>query len=345
MLLAMSCAHNVAQDAATGADGKTKGARNITLENGEGKAMGIVTYPGGDRVDWKVVELPDKSIGTLNIELKWTPPRPGLQLAFDVFDEWNQPIVVSKKVGKHKAGRVRTATVEKGAMNKKYFIRVYAPNRGDAGKYKLTLDFHESADTKIDWAKVDIPDPPKLAAVPENEYVCDDTSFDPKRRECLSFCPSAGAPQNWPGCRGHCPSPPDPNNKDCWDQICPNPPVREARACMREPLKHWPKCPDPNNPDADNPNCDHATVGPQSSRVVSVSVQGSDTLITIPIGSEKGVATSWKGMLLRGDSTDPLPDGEIEIVRVAAKQTLGKVHLTPDQVNRNLRVKLTPPPK
>ncbi|HEX7842305.1 MAG TPA: hypothetical protein VF469_32760, partial [Kofleriaceae bacterium] len=86
--LALSCAHNVAQDAATGADGKEKGAKPITLENGEGKAGGIVTYPGGDRVDWKLIELPDKQHGKLDIQLAWTPPRPGLQLAFDVFDEW-----------------------------------------------------------------------------------------------------------------------------------------------------------------------------------------------------------------------------------------------------------------
>ena len=50
-VLALSCARNVAQDAATGPDGKIKGARNITLENGEGKAQGIVTYPGGDRIE------------------------------------------------------------------------------------------------------------------------------------------------------------------------------------------------------------------------------------------------------------------------------------------------------
>src|SRR5215468_7790589 len=100
MILAASCAHNVPQDSNSGNDVKQKGAKTITLENGEGKSSGIVTYPGGDRVDWKLVELPDKQRGTLDVKLAWTPPRPGLQLAFDVFDEWNRPVVQSQKTAK-----------------------------------------------------------------------------------------------------------------------------------------------------------------------------------------------------------------------------------------------------
>src|ERR1044071_5903650 len=85
---ALSCAQNVSQDAKSGNDSKQKGARTITLENGEGKATGIVTYPGGDRVDWKLIELPDKQRGMMELKLVWATPRPGLQLAFEVFDEW-----------------------------------------------------------------------------------------------------------------------------------------------------------------------------------------------------------------------------------------------------------------
>ena len=83
----LSCAHNVPQDSASGDDGKQKGAKPITIDNGEGKASGVVTYPGGDRVDWKMIELPEKRLGTLDLELTWTPPRPGLQLRRDQEDE------------------------------------------------------------------------------------------------------------------------------------------------------------------------------------------------------------------------------------------------------------------
>src|SRR5687768_15534028 len=124
ILFTVSCAHNVNQDKATGEDGKTKGAKPLVLDNGQAKSSGIVTYPGGDRVDWKVIELPEKVRGTLDIKLQWQPPRPGLQLSFDVFDEWNTPIVQSKGAGKKKSkSRIRTASID-GAKGK-YFIRVF----------------------------------------------------------------------------------------------------------------------------------------------------------------------------------------------------------------------------
>jgi len=78
----VSCAHNVPQDSNTGKDGKPSGARALVLQNGEGHLAGIVTYPGGDRVDWRKVELPATS--KLELEMTYTTPRPGLRVAFDV---------------------------------------------------------------------------------------------------------------------------------------------------------------------------------------------------------------------------------------------------------------------
>ena len=207
-LLALSCAHNVPQDAATGNDGKIKGAKAITFENGEGKSSGIVTYPGGDRVDWKLIEIPDKVRGVLELKLQWTPPRPGLQLAFDVFDAWNTPIVQSKKtVKKHSRSRVRTATID-GARGK-YFVRVYAVGRGDAGKYKLTVDFKEqNGPIAFDLSKVEIPDPPKLAAVPEAEIPCDEFQFDQKNPACKLVCHRPAPRRTGPRARASAPTRP-----------------------------------------------------------------------------------------------------------------------------------------
>ncbi len=78
-MLFIACAHDVPQDSHTGEDGKTKGAKPINMENGEGKAKGVVTYPGGDGIDWKMVEVPEGKRGTLDFKLTWLPPRPGLQ--------------------------------------------------------------------------------------------------------------------------------------------------------------------------------------------------------------------------------------------------------------------------
>ena len=62
LLLVGACAKHVPQDKATGSDGKIKGARPIELDNGEAKVRGIVTYPGGDRIDWRSIELPKDQV-------------------------------------------------------------------------------------------------------------------------------------------------------------------------------------------------------------------------------------------------------------------------------------------
>jgi hypothetical protein len=341
-LLAASCAHNVGQDANTGPDGRIKGAKAIPLENGEGKAKGIVTYPGGDRVDWKLVELPEKKRGQLDLKLQWMPPRPGLQLAFDVFDEWNTPIVQSRATGKNKSlSRVRTASI--GDARGKYFVRVYAVGRGDAGSYKLTVEFKESSAMTIDLTKVDVPDPPKLAAVPEAEVPCDEFAFDQKIPACKAVCPQTGAPPGWPACKDKCSDPPDPNKPACWATMpCPNPPDRRVRACKPS---QWPKCVDFNNPDPNNPNCDNATAPPVTGRVIKNEVAGADTIITIGIGSDAGVGKGWTGRVLRGDTDTPIEGGEVTVIRVGKRETVGKVHLTTDQIAQNPHVKLSPPPK
>src|SRR5689334_1213816 len=70
------CAHRVKQDEATGPDGVAAGAIPIVLEEEarsdpkaavtyRGQARDVVSYPAGDRVDWKVLELPAQQRGTL----------------------------------------------------------------------------------------------------------------------------------------------------------------------------------------------------------------------------------------------------------------------------------------
>ena len=342
VLLALSCAHNVPQDSATGTDGKIKGAKEIKLENGEGKAQGIVTYPGGDRVDWKLVELPEKLRGSIDIKLQWQPPRPGLQLAFDVFDEWNQPIVQSKKMGKKTRSRVRTATIDNAKG--KYFIRIYAVGRGDAGKYKMTVDFKENqGPIALDMTKIDIPEPPRLAAVPVEEAGCDPYSFDIKNPACRSVCPASNPPPAWPACKGQCPEPADKENPACWATMaCPKPPDRRIRSCKATAFS---KCLDINNPDPDNPNCDNATAPPVTARVIKNEVQGGDVLVTVAAGSDQGVNKNWKGHVLRGDTDTAMDGGDVTVIRVGKRETIGKVHLTTDQISANPRVKLVPPPK
>ncbi len=340
ILVVASCAHNVSQDKATGPDGKYKGAKQLTMENGEARATGIVTYPGGDRVDWKLVELPEEQSGTLDIKLKWAPPRDGLQLAFDVFDQWHRPVFKSKKRNKKRSrSRVRNGSVDNAKG--KYLIRVYAVDRGDAGKYQLTVEFKQDAGAMgIDLATLEIPDPPKLAAVPEPEQTCDEFSFDMKNPACRMVC-GPGAPKNWPGCAGKCPEPPDPTNEACWDKVCPNPPTLRSKACMRNVAANFPPC-DKSQPNPENPKCNQKAE-PVVARVLKSGIQGGETVLTIAAGSDQGVASGWSGVVLRTGSDTPIDGSAFKIIRVGKRESVGKTRLTTDQVAANPRVKLSPP--
>lgn len=187
-----ACANNVPQDRATGPDGRIKGALPIALDQGEAKVRGIVTYPGGDRVDWKLIELPAGTRGTLDLQMSWTTPRPGLKVAFDVFDQWNVP-VINATSNRH-AGRTRSASIER-AMGK-YFVRIYAPRRMDAGAYTLAAAFTPEP-KPVPLPAFDYPDPPRLPSVPPPPSTCE--THDRHDLACEKVC-APGAPADWKGC-------------------------------------------------------------------------------------------------------------------------------------------------
>ena len=335
-LAIVACAHNVPQDEHTGADGRFAGAREIRLENGGAKVRGIVTYPGGDRVDWRFVELDKDKLGQLDIDLNWQAPRPGLKLNFDVFDQWNTQLATGKRSGKH----ARTASID-GAKGK-YFIRVYAVGRGDAGSYKLALDFKEQPpDIKMNLANVPVNDPPKLAAVPVDK-TCDESkgdTFDPKNEACFNVCPvNAPAPPHWTACDGPC-TVNDPANPACLDKFCPNPPTVRSKACMANKAI-FPPC-NPASPDPENWNCIKPK-DPVTARAIDIKISGGDTIVTVAVGSDNGVDRSWKGVLLRGESSDPLVGGNVTVINVTKRRTVVKVHLPSDLVQQNPQIRLTP---
>jgi len=332
--LVAACAHNVPQDAATGADGRIKGAHPIRLENGQGIARGIVTYPGGDRVDWKSIELPAGKRGTLELAMTWTAPRPGLHVAFDVFDQYNAPA----KAVEHHHRHSRQASIDHAQGT--YFVRVFAPNRGDAGAYKLVASFHEdSVQVPVNLAALEIPDPPKLAAVPLAVQPCD--TFDAKNPSCADQCPD-DAPATWRGCKTTCRTP-DVANAACWTSMaCPTPPDQRVADCMADPAKHWPVCPDFAHPDPGNPLCAATYIQPIEASILSVEQQGDAMLITIDVGSTSKIDETWHVHVLRGQTEELLVGGESKVLRVSKTRAVAKVRLTFDQVNANQRVRLTP---
>ena len=162
-----ACTRNIPQASNSGKDARYKGAKKIELENGEGRTKGIVTYPGGDRVDWKYFEIPEEKKGSIKINLRHKPPRPGLDVAFDVYDQYFARVARAKPSSRGK--RSKSLTV-KNMEPGKYYIQVYAPRRIDAGSYRLKLRFKERKEVaEVDIAALadQIPEPPTLPAVPE----------------------------------------------------------------------------------------------------------------------------------------------------------------------------------
>lgn len=331
------CPKNIAQDKRTGSDGRSKGARSIFLENGEGKTKGIVTYPGGDRVDWKSVTLPEGQVGTLSLKLSWRTPRPGLALGFDVFDEYGKRIV-TEKGGKKKRRRSRSRSADIEFAKGKYFIRVYAPFRGDAGAYTLRVAFTATGDSGFDWTTADVPEPPRLPAVPASEVPCDPINFDRKNPACANVCPSVYDP-NWLGCEKQCPRPPDVNNPACWATMpCPTPPRKEVKACRTE---DFPEC-DPDNRDPKNPRCEGFKRPSVRGKIINVQATSDGTIITINRGEEKNVKLGWSGRLLR-PSGKALEGSDFKIIKVTKREAVAKVRLNTDTVNANRDVELEEP--
>ena len=196
---AIGCVKNVPQHSHSGKDYRRKGAKKIKLdEDGEGRAKGIVTYPGGDRVDWKQFETPEgMGDGELKIKLRWKPPRRGLDLAFNVYDQYFHRVARAKPSKKRR--RSKSVTIDH-AVPGKYYIQIYAPRRIDAGAYRVSVQYEElpaTVEVKMDPSQ--IPDPPKLAGVPEpveeDPKVEDPKVEDPKVEDPKVEDPPADRPK------------------------------------------------------------------------------------------------------------------------------------------------------
>lgn len=161
------CLKNVPQNKDSGKDYRYKGAKKIEFDGDEVRVKDIVTYPGGDRVDWKQFEIPEGKQGDLRVRLSWRPARPGMDLSFVVYDQYFQRLEQAKP--SKSAKRSKSVKVQ-GVKTGKYYIQVYASRRMDAGRYTLRIRLRERKAAKVPTLEElagQIPDPPTLPAVIE----------------------------------------------------------------------------------------------------------------------------------------------------------------------------------
>ena len=224
----------------------------------------------------------------------------------------------SKKTGKKRSAAARPHRRSLENAKGKYFIRVYAVGRGDAGKYKLTVEFKETlVGPAFDPLKLEIPDPPKLAAVPEPSKPCDE--FNVRREEPGVQARCARRPARrraGRACKGKCPDPPDDRrSRRAGDDAVPQPARRARQGVQAERLV--PPCPDMKNPDPNNPNCDSSRPIRSSGASIGREVQGGDVdhhdRRRHAIRASK---TAGRASVLRGDSDKPLDGGDVTVIRV-----------------------------
>ncbi len=171
----VGCAQNISQKLNSGKDYRAKGAKKVRFRD-DGRwrsSRDVVTYPGGDRVDWKVIEIPEETPpGTLTIKVKFDLPRPGLDLAFDVFDSYYARIGRAKKSTgddlreQEMFGNTKRVTI-KNAGPGRYYVMIYAPRRTDAARYRVEAKLIAQKTSTEPEALANLPDPPTLAAIPE----------------------------------------------------------------------------------------------------------------------------------------------------------------------------------
>ena len=136
-----SCSPMVAQDAKSGADAKAKGAQKIRIgDDGEGTAKGIVTYPAATASTGRSSTCPRPA--TSRSRSSGTPPKDGEDLSFNVLDDTFH--IVRRVAPTPDTGKTVKKAELSGLIPGKYYVQIYASNRGDAGAYEVKVHWAES---------------------------------------------------------------------------------------------------------------------------------------------------------------------------------------------------------
>lgn len=333
---AAGCATTIAQDAKTGPDGKAKGAKKIRLgDDGEGSGTGIVTYPGGDRVDWKVFEIP--KTGDIEIALRWIPPRSGEDLSFNVLDD---TFHVKYRAKPSTDEKVKKSTTLSGVPAGKYYVQIYASTRGDAGEYTLNVKWTETRATVVATGDP-LPNPPRLAAVPGVVAATPGTPGTPNPAKPKGSAENPCAPNELavPACQV--------GTAVFTNPACPTaPPMPMGTPCPPQPVIN-PACPEagPLLPGAPCP----PVIVKKQAKIIERQIAGANEItITLDKGQNQGIAKGWTGVVLSGKAgSKPLGKSEFQIFKVTENESYGKIKGLPiNTFDENVRVELTsPPPK
>jgi hypothetical protein len=322
-----ACSPMVAQDAKSGADAKAKGAQKIRIgDDGEGVAKGTVTYPGGDRVDWKVFDVP--KTGDVEITLKWEPPKDGEDLSFNVLDDTFH--VVRRVAPTPDSGKTTKKAELSGLIPGKYYVQIYASNRGDAGDYEVRVHWAESRGPVVSNADP-LPNPPRLPQVPGAVAAGGAAAPDKSKPKGSKENPcqvgeacNPGAMYVNPACPTADPMP--------IGTPCPPPPALNPACPDAGPLAPGTPCPQTK----------------KAAKIIERQQAGQEVQITLDKGSNQGIQKGFTGVVFKGKvGTTPLANGTFVIFKVTENESYAKLKkVMLGDLTDNVRVELTsPPPK
>jgi hypothetical protein len=324
-LFVWGCASTINQDSKSGEDNRPSGADEIKIgDDGEASVQDVVTYPGGDRVDWKVFEI--KGPKDITVSLRWKPPRENLDLAFNVLDEGFN--VLARAKPSPNSGKKKKEVDIKAAGAGKYYVQIYAPERGDAGDYTLEISVRDVA--VVDTSNIPkVPDPPRLPALPPPP------------------CPPGTPPDKCPTGSGPAPA-------------CP-PGAAAGTICACMPGNTPPPCPPPppkcvaGAPQGTPCICDDGVSPPPCpianvvvyAQITEVTVAGQSLNVTLNRGTAAKVAKGCTGVVFRGVKGDKeLPNSGLTITDVTERESRGNIpKMTLDELGSNRRSRLTCVPK
>jgi hypothetical protein len=84
---------------------------------------------------------------------------------------------------------------------------------------------------------------------------------------------------------------------------------------------------------------------PKRANLTEKTVQGQEVIITLDKGTAAGVNKGWTGVILVGNSNNPLPGSSFVIFKVTEDESQGKIRkFSLDEIGENYKVLLTPPP-
>jgi hypothetical protein len=168
LLAVTACTRAYNPKAHLGTDGTRQTARELELRcdddgNCSASRRDVVTWRGGDRLDWYVVHLPPSRCGSaaLDIKLQWEAARPPMRFAIDAMlpRADREPLPIWRKRGLENA-RTRLDELGGGPI----YLRVAAHGRDSAGTYRLRV--HAPADRCPLAADIYQPRPEQLPVTP-----------------------------------------------------------------------------------------------------------------------------------------------------------------------------------